>query len=96
MSLAPYANFSRDEWARLRAATPLTLSESDLAELHGLNEQLSMHEVVEVYLPLSRLLNLHIAATKDLERVTDRFLGKTVARSPYILLFQLIYFIKFI
>jgi len=85
MSLVPYANFNRDEWARLRAATPLTLSESDLAELQGLNEQLSMHEVVEVYLPLSRLLNLHIAATKDLERVTDRFLGKTVARNPYIL-----------
>lgn len=85
MSLAPYADFSRDEWARLRAATPLTLSESDLAELQGLNEQLSMQEVVDVYLPLSRLLNLHIAATKELERVTDRFLGKTVVRNPYIL-----------
>jgi type I pantothenate kinase len=80
-----YTNFSRDEWARLRDSTPLTLSEADLSELQGLNEQLSMQEVVEVYLPLSRLLNLHVAATRDLERVTDRFLGKTVARNPYIL-----------
>jgi len=85
MPLEPYVNFSRDEWARLRASTPLTLSEADLAELQGLNEQLSIREVVEVYLPLSRLLTLHIAATRELERVTDRFLGKTVARSPYIL-----------
>ena len=85
MTISTYTNFNREEWARLRDTTPLTLSETDLAELHGLNEQLSMDEVKEVYLPLSRLLNLHVAASRELERVTDRFLGKTVAESPYIL-----------
>jgi type I pantothenate kinase len=85
MSLSRYTSFSRAEWAALRDNTPLTLSEQDLAELRGLNEALSMDEVVEVYLPLSRLLNLHIAATLELERVTDRFLGKTVRSSPYII-----------
>ena len=85
MTVSRYTNFSRAEWARLREATPLTLSEADLTELQGLNEQLSMREVEEVYLPLSRLLNLHVAATRELERVTDRFLGKTVAPNPYIL-----------
>lgn len=85
MTVSRYTNFSRAEWARLRDATPLTLSEADLTELQGLNEQLSMREVEEVYLPLSRLLNLHVAATRELERVTDRFLGKSVAPNPYIL-----------
>ncbi len=85
MTLSGYTNFSRSEWAELRANTPLTLSEVDLTELQGLNEQLSMAEVIEVYLPLSRLLNLHVAASRELERVTDRFLGKTVAPSPYLL-----------
>ncbi|HEV8611905.1 MAG TPA: type I pantothenate kinase [Gemmatimonadales bacterium] len=85
MGFAAYTNFSRAEWARLRAATPLTLSEADLAELQGQNEQLSMDEVVEVYLPLSRLLNLHLTATRELLRVTDRFLGKALAPSPYLL-----------
>ena len=85
MTVSRYTNFSRTEWSRLRDATPLTLSEADLTELQGLNEQLSMREVEEVYLPLSRLLNLHVAATRELERVTDRFLGKTVAPNPYIL-----------
>jgi len=85
MTLSGYTNFSRSEWAGLRANTPLTLSEADLMELQGLNEQLSMDEVIEVYLPLSRLLNLHVAASRELERVTDRFLGKTVAPSPYLL-----------
>ena len=85
MGFSSYTNFARAEWALLRANTPLTLSEADLAELRGLNEALSMDEVVEVYLPLSRLLNLHVAATLELERVTDRFLGKTVRASPYII-----------
>jgi type I pantothenate kinase len=85
MTVSAYTNFSRAEWARLRDATPLTLSVTDLAELQGLNEALSLNEVEEVYLALSRLLNLHVAATKELERVTDRFLGKTLCRSPYIL-----------
>ncbi len=85
MTFSTYTNFERADWAALRASTPLTLSESDLVELQGLNEALSMDEVVEVYLPLSRLLNLHVAATRELERVTDRFLGKSATPSPYII-----------
>jgi len=85
MGFSPYTSFSRAEWAGLRAATPLTLGEADLAELQGLNEQLSLDEVVEVYLPLSRLLNFHVAASRELERVTDRFLGKPAPPGPYLL-----------
>jgi type I pantothenate kinase len=85
MTYSSYTSFSRGEWAALRDATPLTLSEADLAELQGLNEQLSMNEVVEVYLPLSRLLNLHVAATRELARVSDRFLGKSAGRVPYVI-----------
>lgn len=85
MTYSSYTSFSRGEWAALRDATPLTLSEADLAELQGLNEQLSMSEVVEVYLPLSRLLNLHVAATRELARVSDRFLGKSAGRVPYVI-----------
>ncbi len=85
MSYSSYTGFTRSEWAALRNATPLTLSEADLTELQGLNEQLSMDEVVEVYLPLSRLFNLHVAATRDLARVSDRFLGKSAGRTPYVI-----------
>jgi type I pantothenate kinase len=80
-----YTSFNREEWAALRFNTPLTLTEADLAELRGLNEALSLAEVVEVYLPLSRLLNLHVAATRDLARVADLFLGKTTGATPYLI-----------
>ena len=77
--------FERAEWARLRANTPLTLSESDLAELQGLNERVSLSEVEAIYLPLSRLLNLHVSATQSLHRATDTFLGTKPNPLPYVI-----------
>jgi type I pantothenate kinase len=78
------AGHAQAEWSRLRAATPLTLTEDDLQRLRGLNENVSLDEVVEVYLPLSRLLNLHVGASQALHRATDVFLGKPAGRIPYI------------
>ena len=85
MPFSTYTDFNRAEWAALRFNTPLTLTEGDLAELKGLNEQLSLTEVEEVYLPLSRLLNLHLAASRDLARVADVFLGRTAGKAPYVI-----------
>jgi type I pantothenate kinase len=80
-----YLDFDRPSWARLRAATPLTLDESDLLDLQGLNESVSLDEVGAVYLPLSRLLNLHIAATQTLHKARDTFLGALPAPTPYVI-----------
>jgi len=79
-----YIHFTKNEWAKLRAATPMTLNEADLAELQGINEKLSLDEVVKVYLPLSRLLNLYFGATQQLRQTTDTFLGTLPAHVPYI------------
>ena len=80
-----YLHFDRGEWQRLRASTPLTLTEADLETLGGLNDELSLAEVEAVYLPLSRLLNLYVAATQNLYRATDVFLGKPASKVPYII-----------
>ena len=82
---SPYVTFTRGEWARLRDATPLTLTDSDLQTLRGLNEFISLVEVEEMYLPLSRLLNLYVAAAQGLHHVTDTFLGKPARPVPYII-----------
>ena len=81
---SPYVTFTRQEWARLRASTPLTLTDGDLVTLRGLNESVSLDEVADVYLPLSRLLNLYVAAAQGLHQVTDTFLGKPATPVPYI------------
>ena len=79
-----YLTFDRDAWAQLRAATPLTLDESELERLRGINEHIDLDEVVRVYLPLSRLLNLYVSATQDLHKVAATFLGTIAPKVPYI------------
>jgi type I pantothenate kinase len=83
--LSRYVEFTRAEWARLRASTPLPLSEAQLRPLVGINEQVSIGEVSDIYLPLSRLLNLYVAATQRLHLATDTFLAKTGAKIPYVI-----------
>ena len=85
LQFSPYREFTRDEWAKLRADTPMTLVPRELDQLSGLIEDLSMVEVEQIYLPLSRLLNLHVAAAQELHAVTNRFLGRKDHRVPYIL-----------
>lgn len=80
-----YLHFGRKEWAGLRAATPLTLNEEELIQLRGVNEEVSLDEVAEIYLPLSRLLNLYVAATQNLHRASDAFLGTMATKVPYII-----------
>jgi type I pantothenate kinase len=82
---SPYLTFDRAAWASLRGETPMTLTRDDVAELSGINEALSMTEVEEVYLPLSRLLNLHVTAVGRLHRVSSQFLGASTAKVPYVI-----------
>ena len=81
----PFVTFDRREWARLRAATPMTLTDQDLMTLRGINEFVSLDEVADIYLPLSRLLNLYVGAAQGLHQVTDTFLGKPAHPVPYII-----------
>src|SRR4029078_12470357 len=85
LQFSPYRVFSREEWAKLRADTPMTLVQRDLEQLSGLIEELSMAEVEQCSLLLSRLLNLHVAAAQELHTVTSRFLGRRDGRVPYVL-----------
>ena len=84
-SLSRFLTFTRAEWAPLRANTPLTLSDADLVALRGLNDVLSMEDVVEIYLPLSRLLSLYVLGTRALHGATSTFLGDHSAKTPFII-----------
>ena len=82
---SPWVELSREAWAARRSSTPLSLTEEDLEHLRGLNEDISLEEVAEIYLPLSRLLNLYVAATQGLHRATGTFLGSRTAKVPYVI-----------
>lgn len=80
-----YLVFSREKWAQLRDNTPQTLSEERLESLRSLNDRISLSEVEQIYLPLSRLLNLYVAATQRLHAATATFLGDATAQVPYVI-----------
>jgi type I pantothenate kinase len=82
---SPYARFSAAEWAALRQDTPLTLTEEEVVRLRGRGERVSLAEVERIYLPLSRLLNLYVAATQELFRASSEFLGARYQKVTYII-----------
>jgi type I pantothenate kinase len=78
--------FDRAEWAALRANTPMSLTDPELAMLRGLNEPVSITDVAEIFLPLSRLLNLHVLAARTLKNVVEgAFLGHPSAPPPCVI-----------
>src|SRR5262245_51613380 len=84
-NLSPYRNFTRAEWAMLREDTPMTLASEEVTRLRSLHDRLDMAEVEEIYLPLSRLLSMYVAATQRLFVAQQRFLGTEDAKMPYII-----------
>ncbi|PIZ04146.1 MAG: type I pantothenate kinase [Gammaproteobacteria bacterium CG_4_10_14_0_8_um_filter_38_16] len=80
-----YLTFSRKEWLAFRHDAPLTLNEADLDALHGQNETVSLREVVEIYLPLSRLLSLYVTGMQSLHKASQQFLGIPEPKVPYII-----------
>jgi type I pantothenate kinase len=85
VAFSPYIVYSRDDWAALRADTPMPLSEAELENLSGLTERISTQEVVDIYLPFSRLLNLYVEALQELHGSATRFLRKGDAKMPFII-----------
>ena len=82
--VSPYRQFSNDEWGQLRKGAELTLTEAELTKLRGLGETVSLSEVEEIYLPLSRLLSLYVEAAQGLYGATNQFLGKE-QKVPFII-----------
>lgn len=85
LEFSPYRIFTREEWAKLRADTPMTLSDEEVEQLSGIIDRISPDEVKEIYLPLSRLLNLYVAAAQSLHSQTNAFLGKRDGKMPFII-----------
>ncbi|SFJ51251.1 type I pantothenate kinase [Thermoflavimicrobium dichotomicum] len=83
--LSPYITFTRRDWKQLRASVPLPLTEEELEKLRGINERISLNEVSDIYLPLTRLLNIHVANSQDTYKAVNLFLGQLTPKVPYII-----------
>ena len=83
--LSPFVELDRPTWARLADQLDQPFDQADVERLRGLGETLSLREVAEVYLPLSRLLGIHVEASGALRRATNDFLGERTGRTPYVI-----------
>jgi type I pantothenate kinase len=83
-SISPYAVFDRDSWRALAAGSRLPLDEADLRALASLGDRIDLDEVATVYLPLARLLGLHVTASRRLWAAQNEFLGDSTAKVPFV------------
>lgn len=81
----PFVELNRSDWAKLRDQTPLPLTAHELEQLRGLGDMVDIEEVVDVYLPLSRLLNLQVQGSEQLHQATTTFLGQYADRTPFVI-----------
>ncbi|HWM57397.1 MAG TPA: type I pantothenate kinase [Pseudonocardia sp.] len=84
-ALSPYVDFDRASWAELGRNTPLSLTAGELEQIRSVGDEVDLDEVREVYLPLSRLLTLHVQEGGRLYRAYRTFLGATSARTPFVI-----------
>lgn len=82
-----YLELDRKQWRNLRESMPMVLNENELDQLVGMGENVDLQEVAEVYLPLSRLIHLQIAARQRLFAATSTFLGdrQTTKQVPFVI-----------
>lgn len=83
--ISPFIELGRADWAALAPSMPAPLRETEIVQLRGLGEPLDLREVAEVYLPLSRLLNLYVGGTKSLHNVTSEFLRERFESTPFVI-----------
>jgi type I pantothenate kinase len=83
---SPFVELDRAAWAALGAATEQPLTEEEIARVRGLGDELDLDEVVQVYLPLSRLLSLYVKSAGDLHRAQEEFLARPhPPRTPFVI-----------
>lgn len=82
---SPFRSFTRDEWRKLEEHPMFPISDIDLTKLQGLNEPLTQEELEEVYIPMVRLLQIHITHYRNLHNERDVFFDNSSRQVPYII-----------
>ena len=82
---SPYLDFNRETWRQRRLSMPQVLTATEVEALRGIGDRIDLDEVADVYLPLSRLIHLQVAARQELTAATEEFLGNDPAHVPFVI-----------
>jgi type I pantothenate kinase len=83
--VSPFTAFDRETWRALAAGTELPLDDADLRGMATLGDRIDLDEVATVYLPLARLLQLHVTASRRLWAAQTEFLHARTAKVPFVI-----------
>src|SRR4051794_28125202 len=83
--VSPFTAFDRESWRALAAGWALPLDAADVRALASLGDRIDLDEVATVYLPLARLLHLHVTASRRLWAAQTQFLGARTAKVPFVI-----------
>lgn len=82
---SPYVDLDRSAWVRLAESTPLPFTEADVERLRGMGDPIDLPEADAVYRPLTRLLDLHVQATRGLHQAASTFLRESPEPTPFVI-----------
>jgi len=85
VTYSPFRAFTREEWRKLEDHPMFPISGIDLTKLQALNEPLTSEEVEDIYIPMIRLLQIHLTHYRHLHNERDQFFDNTSKPIPYII-----------
>lgn len=85
VTYSPFRAFTREEWRTLDEHPMFPVSDIDLTALQALNEPLTLDEVEDIYIPMIRLLQIHLTHYRHLHDERDQFFDNTSKPIPYII-----------
>jgi type I pantothenate kinase len=85
VTFSPFRAFTREEWSKLEEHPMFPVSDIDLTKLQALNEPLTLDEVEDIYIPMIRLLQIHLTHYRNLHNERDQFFSNTSKPIPYII-----------
>ena len=80
-----FDNISRKTWQELHRKIQPLLTAEELESIKSLNDNISIQDVVEVYLPLISLIQIYKNAQENLLFSKSIFLKKEVSKRPFII-----------
>src|SRR5699024_8882766 len=77
--------FDREEWKALNTAEHFSMTDEELEALSALNDNVSLTDVREIYVPLATVLDIYIQGYNTQQYKMKRLLETVPKKAPYII-----------
>ena len=83
--LIHFDKINRETWQNLHRKTTPPLTEEELNSIKSFNDEISLQDVVDIYLPLTNLIQIYKRSKEDLSFSKGIFLQRELKKQPFII-----------